>query len=98
MSYHWGDFIINYTEKYTIHNIHNMTVTYRTGTSETVMQTADLIVGADGAFSTVRRHFMKQAMFNFNQTYIQHGYLELFMPPGQDGEVSGFVSFKEKLD
>jgi kynurenine 3-monooxygenase len=67
-------------------------------TNETVVQKADLIVGADGAFSTVRRHFMKQPMFNFSQTYIEHSYLELCMPPGQDGEVSFFMSFKEKLD
>lgn len=73
-------------------------ITYRTDTSETVVQKADLIVGADGAFSTVRRHFMKQPMFNFSQTYIEHGYLELSMPCGQDGEVSGLVSFKEKID
>jgi kynurenine 3-monooxygenase len=53
---------------------------------------ADLIVGADGAFSTVRRHFMKQPMFNFSQTYVEHGYVELCMPPGQDGEVSFLLS------
>jgi kynurenine 3-monooxygenase len=61
---------------------------HRTGTNETVHRKADLIVGADGAFSTVRRHFMKESMFNFSQTYIEHGYVELCMPPGQDGEVS----------
>ncbi|GFG32942.1 hypothetical protein Cfor_05503 [Coptotermes formosanus] len=55
-------------------------------TNETVMRSADLIVGADGAFSTVRRHFMKSPMFNFSQTYIEHGYVELCMPPGEDGE------------
>jgi kynurenine 3-monooxygenase len=70
---------------------------YRTGTNETVNQKADLIVGADGAFSTVRRHFMKQPMFNFSQTYIEHGYVELCMPPGQDGEVSILVSLTEQL-
>jgi 2-polyprenyl-6-methoxyphenol hydroxylase-like FAD-dependent oxidoreductase len=61
---------------------------HRNGTNETVQGKADLIVGADGAFSTVRRHFMKQSMFNFSQTYIEHGYVELCMPPGQGGEVS----------
>jgi len=57
------------------------------------VQKADLIVGADGAFSTVRRHFLKQPMFNFSQTYIGHGYLELCIPRGQDGEVSISASF-----
>jgi kynurenine 3-monooxygenase len=55
------------------------------------MRSADLIVGADGAFSTVRRHFMKSPMFNFSQTYIEHGYVELCMPPGEDGEVSAGI-------
>ncbi|KAJ9596074.1 hypothetical protein L9F63_012742, partial [Diploptera punctata] len=57
-----------------------------TNTNETLLQKADLIVGADGAFSAVRRHFMKQSIFDYSQTYIEHGYLELCMPPGEDGE------------
>ncbi|PSN36199.1 Kynurenine 3-monooxygenase [Blattella germanica] len=57
-----------------------------TGTNETKLQKADLIIGADGAFSTVRRHMMKQSMFDYSQTYIEHGYLELCMPPTEDGE------------
>ncbi|XP_064790569.1 uncharacterized protein LOC135512452 isoform X1 [Oncorhynchus masou masou] len=42
---------------------------------------ADLIVGCDGAFSAVRKQFLRQSRFNFSQTYIPHGYLELTMPP-----------------
>ncbi|XP_069688959.1 kynurenine 3-monooxygenase isoform X2 [Periplaneta americana] len=57
-----------------------------TGTNENALQTADLIVGADGAFSTVRHHLMKQPMFDYSQTYIEHGYLELCMPPTSDGD------------
>jgi hypothetical protein len=68
------------------------------GTNETVHQKADLIVGADGAFSMVRRHFMKQPMFNFSQTYIEHGYVELCMPAGQDGEVSFLLPSMEELN
>lgn len=48
---------------------------------------ADLIVGADGAYSAVRSQFMKRPMFNYSQMYIEHGYMELSIPPSQDGQV-----------
>ncbi|XP_028559510.2 kynurenine 3-monooxygenase isoform X1 [Podarcis muralis] len=46
--------------------------------------TCDLIVGCDGAFSTVRKQFMRQARFDYSQVYIPHGYIELKIPP-RDG-------------
>lgn len=49
--------------------------------------TCDLIVGCDGAFSTVRKQFMRQTRFNYSQEYIPHGYMELTIPP-KNGEVS----------
>ncbi|XP_007481618.1 kynurenine 3-monooxygenase isoform X1 [Monodelphis domestica] len=47
--------------------------------------TCDLIVGCDGAYSTVRAQFMKRARFNYSQQYIPHGYMELTIPP-KNGE------------
>ncbi|XP_006868642.1 PREDICTED: kynurenine 3-monooxygenase [Chrysochloris asiatica] len=41
----------------------------------------DLIVGCDGAYSTVRSQFMKTARFDYSQQYIPHGYMELTIPP-----------------
>uniref|UniRef100_A0A8D0E795 L-amino-acid oxidase n=1 Tax=Salvator merianae TaxID=96440 RepID=A0A8D0E795_SALMN len=41
----------------------------------------DLIVGCDGAFSTVRREFMRRTRFDYSQVYIPHGYMELTIPP-----------------
>lgn len=49
--------------------------------------TYDLIVGCDGAFSTVRKQFMRQTRFNYSHTYIPHGYMELSIPP-KNGDVS----------
>ncbi|KAJ8418023.1 hypothetical protein AAFF_G00137320 [Aldrovandia affinis] len=49
------------------------------GTKEQIK--ADLIVGCDGAFSTIRKQFLRQSRFNYSQTYIPHGYMELTMPP-----------------
>ncbi|XP_041977479.1 kynurenine 3-monooxygenase [Aricia agestis] len=56
----------------------------KTETYEKVQVTADLVVGADGAFSAVRKALMKKPLFDFSQQYIEHGYLELFIPPGDD--------------
>ncbi|KAK7901180.1 hypothetical protein WMY93_017949 [Mugilogobius chulae] len=45
----------------------------------------DLIVGCDGAFSAIRKQFLRRSRFNYSQTYIPHGYMELTMPP-RDGD------------
>ena len=46
---------------------------------------SDLIVGADGAFSAVRKRFQVTDRFNYSQNYIEHGYKELTMQP-KDGD------------
>ncbi|XP_033126151.1 kynurenine 3-monooxygenase-like isoform X2 [Anneissia japonica] len=46
--------------------------------------TADLIVGCDGAYSTLRRQIMKATRLNYSQEYIPHGYMELTIPPSND--------------
>nr|KAF6276406.1 kynurenine 3-monooxygenase [Pipistrellus kuhlii] len=47
--------------------------------------TYDLIVGCDGAYSTVRSFLMKKPRFDYSQQYIPHGYMELTIPP-RDGD------------
>ena len=42
--------------------------------------------GCDGAYSTVRRQLMRWGRLDYSQTYIEHGYKELTMPPTQDGD------------
>lgn len=42
---------------------------------------AKLIIGADGAFSSVRKAMQATPLFTFSQTYIEHGYLELSILP-----------------
>ncbi|XP_063700783.1 kynurenine 3-monooxygenase [Culicoides brevitarsis] len=51
-----------------------------------ITKSADLIIGADGAFSAVRKQMVKQPGFSYSQTYIDHGYLELCIPATEDGE------------
>lgn len=40
----------------------------------------DVIIGCDGAHSIVRKHMIRLPMFNFSQTYIDHGYFEINLP------------------
>lgn len=48
---------------------------------------ADLIFGADGAFSAVRLAMQMRPRFDYQQSYLAHGYKELSIPPtGRSGE------------
>ena len=55
----------------------------KTGAVSTV--SADVIFGADGAFTAVRYEMQKTPQFNFSQTYEEYGYKELCIPPLPDG-------------
>lgn len=46
----------------------------------------DLLFGADGAFSAVRSVMQKTDRFSYSQEYIDHGYKELEIPAGPNGE------------
>ncbi|XP_050440895.1 kynurenine 3-monooxygenase isoform X2 [Adelges cooleyi] len=41
----------------------------------------DLVIGCDGAHSTVRSHMSRLPMFNYSQKYIDHGYMEIKLQP-----------------
>jgi len=45
-----------------------------------------LIIGADGTFSTVRQQMHRGERANYHQEFMSHGYKELVIPPGADGE------------
>ncbi len=55
---------------------------------------SDLIIGADGAFSAIRAALQISDRFEYSQHYIEHGYKELRIPPGDKGE---FMLEKEAL-
>jgi len=40
----------------------------------------DLVIGCDGAYSTIRKEMMKRPRFNYSQEYIPHAYMELCIP------------------
>ncbi|XP_018568258.1 kynurenine 3-monooxygenase [Anoplophora glabripennis] len=73
---------LHFNQKLVRSNFDEGTVTVlNTNTFETSEDTADLIIGADGAFSALRRSMQKTPLFEFSQKYVEHGYLELSIPP-----------------
>ncbi len=47
---------------------------------------ADLLIGADGAFSALRGAMQITPRFNYSQQYLEHGYKELTIPPTASGD------------
>ena len=47
--------------------------------------TFDKIFATDGAFSAVRMRMQKSTMFDYSQSYLDHGYKELVIPANEDG-------------
>jgi kynurenine 3-monooxygenase len=56
----------------------------------------DTLIAADGAGSVIRHAMMHGGVprFNFQQSWLEHGYKELLIPPGEDG---GFLLEKNAL-
>ncbi len=47
---------------------------------------ADVIIGADGAFSAVRSRLIRNDRYDYQQSYLDAGYKELSIPPTPSGE------------
>src|SRR6476619_7409107 len=46
----------------------------------------DAVIGVDGAFSAVRQSMQKKISgFEYDESYLAHGYKELTIPPAPDG-------------
>ena len=66
-----------------------------TETNTTGAVRTDAIIGVDGAFSAVRQSMQKKlAEFEYDESYLPHGYKELTIPPTADG---GWQMEKEAL-
>jgi kynurenine 3-monooxygenase len=51
-----------------------------------VSASGDAIIGVDGAFSAVRQSMQRQLpRFQYDESYLAHGYKELTIPPAPDG-------------
>ena len=52
----------------------------------TIHAQGDAIIGVDGAFSAVRQSMQKKISgFEYDESYLAHGYKELTIPPAPDG-------------
>src|SRR3977135_2660734 len=66
-----------------------------TETNETAAGRGDAVIGVDGAFSAVRQSMQKKiADFEYDESYLPHGYKELTIPPAPGG---GWQMEKEAL-
>ena len=55
-------------------------------TNQPLSASADAIIGVDGAFSAVRQSMqLKIDNFQYDESYLAHGYKELTIPPATDG-------------
>jgi kynurenine 3-monooxygenase len=60
--------------------------TARFDSSPPITVSGDAIIGVDGAFSAVRQSMQKQIPgFQYDESYLAHGYKELTIPPAPDG-------------
>src|SRR2546426_3095864 len=56
-----------------------------TSTSQPITALGDAVIGVDGAFSAVRQSMqLKIDNFEYDESYLAHGYKELTIPPGPD--------------
>lgn len=74
-------------------NIKTGDIEFKSKTGETTKMCVDLIIGNDGAFSSVRQQMMKDTLLNYEQTYIPHGYMELYIPPNSSGQFNMDVNY-----
>lgn len=50
-----------------------------------VISPPGVVIGADGAFSAVRSAMQRLDRFDYSQSWLEHGYKELCIPPNADG-------------
>src|ERR1700731_4894317 len=54
--------------------------------AEVIKVSADAVIGVDGAFSAVRQAMQKKLLgFQYDESYLAHGYKELTIPPAANG-------------
>jgi kynurenine 3-monooxygenase len=64
----------------------NEAVAYLETETGQVTASGDAVIGVDGAFSAVRQSMQRKLeKFEYDESYLAHGYKELTIPPGPDG-------------
>src|SRR5437660_3478969 len=61
-------------------------VSAATSNEQIIRAWGDAVIGVDGAFSAVRQSMQEKITdFEYDESYLAHGYKELTIPPAQDG-------------
>lgn len=84
----YDNLTIHFDQKCTSVDLENATATFQTMAGKETTITGDLLVGTDGAGSSVRRSMMGRStrlLFNYSQDFLRSGYKELHIPPTADG-------------
>jgi kynurenine 3-monooxygenase len=78
---------VHFNHKCTDVDIDSATATLlNSSTSQQLNASGDAVIGVDGAFSAVRQSMqLKIGNFQYDESYLAHGYKELTIPPGPDG-------------
>ncbi|KAI8788552.1 kynurenine 3-monooxygenase [Biomphalaria glabrata] len=84
---------MHFSHKLTTCNFETGEATFDNEQGQKVSKQFDLIIGCDGAYSAVRKQMMKLSRFDYQQTYIPHGYMELKILPNSRNEKSSSSSF-----
>jgi kynurenine 3-monooxygenase len=76
---------VHFNHKCTDVDIDSAVAHLETATSVVTAQ-GDTVIGVDGAFSAVRKSMQHEITnFQYDESYLAHGYKELTIPPGPDG-------------
>jgi kynurenine 3-monooxygenase len=76
---------VHFNHKCTDVDLDTPTVQLETGHGQIIAH-GDAVIGVDGAFSAVRQSMqLKIGNFQYDESYLAHGYKELSIPPGPGG-------------
>ena len=79
---------VHFNHKCTDVDIDSVVAHLETGNG-TISERGDAVIGVDGAFSAVRKSMQSAiANFQYDESYLAHGYKELTIPPGPNGSWS----------
>ncbi|XP_025420301.1 kynurenine 3-monooxygenase [Sipha flava] len=71
---------LNFSYKLVDIDFSSKKLTFQTVENQQVIILPDIVFGCDGAHSIVRQHMIRLPMFNYSQSYINHGYFEINLP------------------
>lgn len=78
---------IHFNEQCIDYSIHKSNLTLKnTQTNHESIENVSPVIGTDGSGSPIRWSMIKNGRFNYSQNYLGHGYKELIIPPGPNGE------------